>query len=138
MASLKDSKRAPKLNHRHNEGLWALRVWHPRSIIDPSNVFKTPIEQEFLWAEECAKIADVKPEQVQQFRKYPIRAWTMLQLLNASLVKYRMHAVDIRGVYAAPMEQHRFPWAQSCEDLFISWSEYEESHPFQEIPQMNC
>jgi hypothetical protein len=28
-----------------------------------------------------------------------------------------MHAVDIRGVYVALMEQHRVPWAQTCEDL---------------------
>jgi hypothetical protein len=110
----------------------------PDKFIDSSEVVKLYVEQDSLWTEECAKIADVKPGQVQQFTKHPIRARTMLQLLNASLVKYRMHAVDIRGVYAAPMEQHRFPWAQTCEDLFISWSEYEESHPFQEISQMNC
>jgi hypothetical protein len=68
----------------------------------------------------------------------PDQSSTMLQLLDSSLVKYRTHAVDIRGVYVAPMEQHRFPWAQTCEDLFISWSEYEESHPFQETSRMNC
>jgi hypothetical protein len=31
------------------------------------------------------------------------------------------------------MEKQRFPWDQTCEYLFISWSEYEESHMFQEI-----
>jgi hypothetical protein len=62
----------------------------------------------------------------------------MLKLINTSLVKYQVHAIDIREVYAAPMEQHRFPWAQTCEYLFICWSEYEESHLFQEISQMNC
>jgi hypothetical protein len=60
----------------------------------------------------------------------------MLQLLNSSLVKYPAHAVDIRGAYASPMEQHRFPWAQTCENLFISWFEYERSHPFQEASQV--
>jgi hypothetical protein len=62
----------------------------------------------------------------------------MLQQMNSSLVKYLVHAVDIREVYAAPMEQHRFPRAQTCEDLFINWSEYEKSHPFQEASQVDC
>jgi len=81
-------------------------------------VFKARTEHDSLWAEECTKIVNARPGQVQQFVGYPIRAWTMLQQLNASLVKYRVHAVDIRGVYAAPMEHHRFPWAQTCEELF--------------------
>jgi head-tail adaptor len=110
----------------------------PNEFTNLSEVFKTHSIQDSLWAKECAKIVDAKPGQVQQFAEYTIRDRTMLQLLNASLIKYRMHAVDIRGVYATPMEQHRFPWAQTYEDLFINWSEYEESHPFQEISQMNC
>jgi hypothetical protein len=28
------------------------------------------------------------------------------------------------------MEEHRFPWAHTCEELFISWLEYEKIHPF--------
>jgi hypothetical protein len=62
----------------------------------------------------------------------------MLQQLNSSLVKYQVHAVDIKGAYATPMEQHRFPGAQTYEDLFISWFEYEISHPFQEASQVDC
>jgi hypothetical protein len=61
----------------------------------------------------------------------------MLKQLNSSLVKYWAHAVDIRGIYAALMEQHRFPWAQTCEEFLISWTEYEKSHPFQEISRVD-
>jgi hypothetical protein len=110
----------------------------PDEFINLSDVFQTHAEQDSLWVEECTKITDARPGQVQQFMEHPIRARTMLQQLNASLVKYRAHATDIRGIYAAPMEQHRFPWAQTCEDLFISWSEYERSHPFQEISRVDC
>jgi hypothetical protein len=74
---------------------------------------------------------------VQQFAGHLINARAMMQQLNSSLVKYRMHTVDIRGVYVSPMEQHRFPWAQTYEDLFISWYEYEISHPFQETFQVD-
>jgi hypothetical protein len=65
--------------------------------------------------------------------EHPIRAWAMLEQLSASLVKYWVHAIKIREIYAAPMEQHRFPYANTCEDLFISWLEYEKSHPFKVI-----
>jgi hypothetical protein len=101
-------------------------------------VFKIHAEKDSLWAEKCAKVTDAKPGQVQQFAEHPIRARAIMQQLNSSLVKYQVHAVDIRGVYVAPMEQHRFPWAQTCEDLFISWSEYERSHPFQETYRVEC
>jgi hypothetical protein len=32
-----------------------------------------------------------------------------------------------------PMEQHRFPYSNTCEELFIQWSEYKKSHPFKMI-----
>jgi hypothetical protein len=66
-----------------------------------------------------------------------IRVRTVLQQLNTNLVKYRVHAVEVRGIYVAPMEQHRFPWAQTHEELFISWSEYEKSHPFEGYLETN-
>jgi hypothetical protein len=59
---------------------------------------KTPIKQDLLWDERCAKIDDTKLRQVEVFVKYPIKAQSMLQQWNASLEKYRTHAVDIRGV----------------------------------------
>jgi hypothetical protein len=92
----------------------------PDKFVDLSNVVKLHAKQDSLWTEELIKMIDVRPWKVKQFTKPPIRAQTMLQQLNSSLVKYQAHAVDIRGIYAAPMEQHIFPWAQTCEELFIS------------------
>jgi len=83
-------------------------------------VVKRHVEQDALWIEEFVKIVNVKLGQLRQFAKHPIRAQTMLQQLNFSLVKYRAHAIDIRGIYTTPMEQHIFPWAQTCENLFVS------------------
>jgi hypothetical protein len=107
-------------------------------FINLSDVLKMHTKQDSLWAKECTKITDARLGKVKKFTEHPIGAQTMMQQLNTSLVKYRAHAVDIRGVYAAPMEQYRFPWAQTCEDLFINWSEYERSHPFQEISWVDC
>jgi hypothetical protein len=60
----------------------------PDEFTNLSDVFKMHSIQDSLWAEEWEKIADAKPRQVQQFMEHPIRAQTMLQLLNTSLVKY--------------------------------------------------
>jgi hypothetical protein len=110
----------------------------PDKFFDLSDVVKLYAKQDSLWTEQLAKMTDVRLGEVKRFAEPLIRARTMLHQLNSSLVKYQAHAVDIRGIYANPMEQHRFPWAQTCEDLFISWTEYERSHPFQEISQVNC
>jgi hypothetical protein len=83
----------------------------PNNFIDLSNVVKMHDKQDSLWTEESVKIADVRSGKVQQFTKHTIKAQTMLQQLNSSLVKYRAHAVDIRGIYAPSVEQHRFSWA---------------------------
>jgi hypothetical protein len=99
-------------------------------LINLRDIVASDVMKDALWAEELEKMTDTVPGQVQRFVKHSIRAQTVLQQLNASLVKYQVHVAEVRGFYAAPMEQHRFPWAQTCEELFISWSEYEKSHPF--------
>jgi hypothetical protein len=101
----------------------------PDDFVDLRDIVKSHTEQDSSWAEEIAKVTDTTPGQVRQFMEHPIKARAMLQQLSASLVKYRAHAVEIREIYAAPMEQHRFPYANTCEELFIKWSEYEKSHP---------
>jgi hypothetical protein len=78
-------------------------------------------------------VIDTSPGQVQKFMEHLMKAQTMLQQLNTSLVKYRSHAVEIRGFYAAPMEMHNFPWAQTCEEFLIIWSKYEKIHPLKEL-----
>jgi hypothetical protein len=60
----------------------------PNEFANLSDVFKMHSIQDSLWAEEFAKIVDANPGQVQQFVEHPIKARTMLQLLNANLVKY--------------------------------------------------
>jgi hypothetical protein len=105
----------------------------PDNFVNLSDVVESHAKQDSLWTEELAKMTDMRLRQVQRFVEHPIRTRTILQQLNSSLVKYWTHAMDIRGILATPMEQHQFPWAQTCEDLFISWSEYERNHPFQEI-----
>jgi hypothetical protein len=110
----------------------------PDNFIDLSDIVKSHAKQYFLWTKELAKMTDARPGKVIRFTKHLIRARTMLQQLDSNLAKYRVHTVDIRGIYAAAMEQNRSPWAQTCDELFVNWSEYERTHPFQEISWVDC
>jgi len=103
----------------------------PDDFIDLCDIVESHTKQYYSWAKRLAKVTDTVPGQVQQFLEHSIRAWTVLQQLNTSLVKYRVHVVEIGGIYMAPMEQHIFTCARAYEELFISWSEYEKNHPFE-------
>jgi hypothetical protein len=73
-------------------------------FIDLHDIVASHVRKDALWAKELEKMTDSALGQVQIFVEHPIRAQTMLQQLNAILVKYRAHAVEIKGFYAAPME----------------------------------
>jgi len=102
----------------------------PNDFIDLCDIVESHTKKDSSWVEKLAKVTDTAPGHVQQFMEHPINAWVVIQQLSTSLVKYRVHVVEIREVYALPMEQHRFPYAQTWEELFIIWSEYEKIHLF--------
>jgi len=69
------------------------------------------------------------PGQVKKFVEHPIKALVVLQRLSVNLIMYREQIVEIKEVFSAPMDQHRFPYANTCEDIFFKWAEYERNHP---------
>ena len=58
-----------------------------------------------------------------------IKARIVLQQLSAKVVKYWVGAVEIEEILSALMDQHSFPYANMCKEIFVKWSEYEKSHP---------
>jgi hypothetical protein len=90
----------------------------PNMFIDLNKIIKLCTEQDASWAEECEKVTNAKLGKIQQFAGHPIKARAILQKLKFSLAKYRAHATDLRGIYVDPMEHHRFPWANTCEEIF--------------------
>jgi hypothetical protein len=60
-----------------------------------------------------------------------IKAIVVLQSLSVNIIKYNEQAVEIKEVFFAPMDQHRFLYENTCEDIFIKWSEYEKKNPLQ-------
>jgi hypothetical protein len=69
------------------------------------------------------------PGQVMKFLEHPIKSLTVLQRLSVKLIRYREQAVEIKEVFSALMDRHRFPYENTCEDLFFKWVEYERNHP---------
>jgi hypothetical protein len=63
---------------------------------------------------------DSMPGEVREFMEHPIKYWAVLQQLSASIVKFRAHAIEIREIYVAPMEEHKVPYANTYEELFIN------------------
>jgi hypothetical protein len=44
------------------------------------------------------------------------------------MIRYREKEIEIKETLASPMGQHRFPYANRSEDLFVKWSEFEKNH----------
>jgi hypothetical protein len=101
----------------------------PNDFFNLRNIVKTHVEQDSSSVEEIEKVIDMAPGQVLQFMEHPVKSRAMLQHLSARIVKYRAQEIEIREIRSAPMEQHRFMYANTCEDIFIKWLEYEKSHP---------
>jgi hypothetical protein len=103
----------------------------PEDFVDLHDIVKQHAEQDSTWTAEIEKVASMAPGQVQQFMEHPIKARAILQQLSVKIVKYRARAVEVKEILSAPMDQHRFSYANTCEELFVKWSEYEKSHPLQ-------
>jgi hypothetical protein len=61
--------------------------------------------------------------------EHPIKARAVLHRLNAKMIRYREKEIEIKETLLAPMDQHKFPYANTCEYLFVKWLEYEKNHP---------
>jgi hypothetical protein len=60
--------------------------------------------------------------QIKTFMEHPIKDRPILQRLSAKVIKYREHAIEVKETLSAPMDQHRFLYANTCEDLFVKWT----------------
>jgi hypothetical protein len=60
--------------------------------------------------------------QVQQFMEHLIKARAILQQLSVKIVKYRAQAIEVKEILWTSMDQHRFPYDNICEEIFIKWS----------------
>jgi hypothetical protein len=101
----------------------------PDDFVDLHDIVKLHVEQDSSWAAGDRKGGEHGARSSTTVHGTPDQGSDMLQQLSARIVKYRARAVEIKEILSAPMDQHRFPYANTCEDLFVKWSEYEKSHP---------
>jgi hypothetical protein len=67
--------------------------------------------------------------QIKFFMEHLIKDHVVIQRLSEKIVKYIEWVVEVKEIISTLMDQHRFPYANTCEDLFVNYSEYEKSHP---------
>jgi hypothetical protein len=66
---------------------------------------------------------------VKRFVEGTIRTSIILEHVVAKMDKYRQCTREMREVLSAPMDQHRFPYMHTCEDLFSKWVDYDKENP---------
>jgi hypothetical protein len=104
---------------------------HPKDFVDLHDIVKQHAKKDLAWTAEIEKVANMVPGQVQNFNGTPDQGLNNVTIVKGQKVKYRARAVEVKEIFSAPMDQHRFPYANTCEELFIKWSEYEKIHPLQ-------
>lgn len=52
-----------------------------------------------------------------------------MERVIAKVEKYVQHTKEMRDILNAPMDQHLFPYINTCEDRLSQWAEYDEAHP---------
>jgi hypothetical protein len=71
----------------------------------------------------------MEPGQIQHFMEHPVKDHVVLKWLTAEIIKYKECAVEVKEIRSSSMDQHWFLYANTCEDIFIKWSEYDKIHP---------
>ena len=100
-----------------------------KNFFDLHDIVKRHAEQDSTWTAEITQVESMVPGQIQKFMEHPIKARAVLYWLSIKIVKYKEQEVEVKEILSTPMDQHRFLYENTCEDLFVKWLEYEKSHP---------
>jgi hypothetical protein len=101
----------------------------PEDFVDLHDIVKRHAKNDLVWEVEITQVEIMTLGQVNMFMEHPIKAHAVLQCLSAKIIRYREWEIEIKETLSTPMDQHRFPYANTCVDLFFKWSEYENNHP---------
>jgi hypothetical protein len=69
--------------------------------------------------------------QVKKYMEPLTKFLIVLQCLSVNLIKYKEWVIEMKEVMSTLMDQHMFPYENTCEDLLCRWSEYERNNPIQ-------
>jgi len=88
------------------------------NFVNFHDIVKRHVEKDSAREVEISQISSMTLGQVKEFVEHPIKTLAVLQCLSVKLIRYRERAMEIKEVFSTPMDQHRFPYANTCEDLF--------------------
>jgi len=91
----------------------------PEDFSNLHDIVKRHVEHESTWEVEIVQVASMTLSHVQKFMEHPIKARAILHRLSTKMIRYRERTIEIKETLSAPMDQHRFSYANTCEDLFI-------------------
>jgi hypothetical protein len=103
----------------------------PENFTNLQDIVKQHEDQELAWKTDISQTSSMITGLARKFMEPPIKALAVLQRLSVKLIKYNERAVEIKEVLSTPMDRHRFPYANTCKDLFFKWSEYDRNNPLQ-------
>jgi hypothetical protein len=103
----------------------------PEDFVDLHDIVKQHAEQDSTWTAKIEKVANRVPGQVQQFMEHPIKARNNITIVKCEDIQVSGMGSRSKGGPFGPMDQHRFLYANTCDELFVKWSEYEKSHQLQ-------
>ena len=89
---------------------------------DLHNIVKQHVEKNWVWEIDILHVSSIMLGQLKYFMETLIKALVVLQRVSVKLIKYKEHKVKIKEVLLTSMDQDRFPYANTCEDLFWKWS----------------
>jgi hypothetical protein len=98
-------------------------------FVDLHDIVKRHAKHDSMWEGKIMQVVIMTLGHVQNFMEHMIKARAVLQCLSAKMIRYREHEIEIKETLSSLMDQHRFPYANTCEDIFVKWSAYEKSHP---------
>jgi hypothetical protein len=94
----------------------------PEDFTDLHDIVKRHAEQDRVCETKISQVSSMILGQLKKFMEPLIKSLTVLQHVSVKLIKYKEQTVEIKEVLSALMDQHRFPYANTCEDLFCRWS----------------
>jgi len=101
----------------------------PEDFFELHDIVKQNVEQDSAWTAEITKVENMVQAQVQHFMEHSIKDQTIFHKLSVKIFKYRAWAVEVKEILSALMDQHKLSYANTCEEIFIKWLEYEKIHP---------
>ena len=85
----------------------------PENFYDLRDIVKQHAEQDQVCEMKISQVSSMLPGHVKKFMEPLIKSLVVLQCLSVRLIKYKERQIEMKEVLSTPMDQHRFPYANT-------------------------